>query len=174
EKTLLALKWCHGEMEFRYKKLADAGVRDITEYNKIKETEKIPFLVVLIDELADLMTHSPKQAEEYIIKLSQMARAVGIHLVLSTQRPSKVVLPPMLRANIFTTMAFQVVSKKDSEKLLYMAGAETLRGTGDMLFSPLDKVKPIRIQAPNIEEVEISATAQFITISVGRTMDRKI
>src|SRR3990167_1978824 len=163
EKAISALKWTNAEMEQRYKKLSEAGVRNIEEYNKIKGVEKLPYIVFIVDELADLMIFAPDDVEDLIIRLAQLSRAVGIHLLLSTQRPTKDILTGMMRVNIPTRIAFYCASAGDSKVLLDMSGAEKLRREGEVLFFSLDTEKPIRIQTPLITKDEIGAIVQYIT-----------
>ena len=132
-----ALRWLIDEMERRYQVMAEKGVRNIDKYNQkvVKEEgETLPYIVVVIDELADLMMVSSKDVEEYIARLAQMARASGIHLILATQRPSVDVLTGIIKANFPARISFQVTSKVDSRTILDMNGAESLLGAGDMLF----------------------------------------
>jgi S-DNA-T family DNA segregation ATPase FtsK/SpoIIIE len=176
-----ALRWAVEEMELRYKLLADKNVRNIESYNKLlarektqkgknreKEPEsdefsdgglkhcKLPYVVIIIDELADLMMVASREVEESITRLAQMARAGGIHLVLATQRPSVDVLTGIIKANIPTRISFQVSSKIDSRTILDGSGAEALLGAGDMLFLPPGTAKLQRIHGAFISDVEIT------------------
>ncbi|MCX7798322.1 MAG: DNA translocase FtsK [Melioribacter sp.] len=173
--ALLALKAVEYEMEKRYDKLAKAGVRNIVDYNKKvlnpktrpPDTEeikhhKLPYIVVVIDELADLMMTSGKEVEEPIARLAQLARAVGIHLILATQRPSVNVITGVIKANFSARIAYQVATKIDSRTILDMNGAEQLLGRGDMLFLPAGMPKPIRIQNAYITTEEIERVTNFI------------
>ena len=162
--AVAALKWIVGEMENRYRKFAATGTRDIFEYNqKFKEEgKKIHFIVVIIDELADLMATAPTQVEQVIIRLAQMSRAVGIHLVLATQRPSVNVITGIIKANLPARLAFEVISKVDSRTILDMNGAENLLGRGDMLFLAPGEAKPIRLQGAFISGEEINRVVTFI------------
>lgn len=163
--AVAALKWIVGEMENRYRKFAATGTRDIFEYNqKFKEEEgkKIHFIVVIIDELADLMATAPTQVEQVIIRLAQMSRAVGIHLVLATQRPSVNVITGIIKANLPARLAFEVISKVDSRTILDMNGAENLLGRGDMLFLAPGEAKPTRLQGAFIRGEEINRVVTFI------------
>jgi len=162
EKALKALRWTIGEMDYRYKKLASKGIKNIVQYNQLGGIEKMPYIVFIIDELADLMIFAPRKFEEHIIRLAQMSRAVGIHLVLSTQRPIREVFTPMMRANIPTRIAFNVSSKHDSKVILEMAGAEELKEPGDMLFLPHNIPKPIRVHTPFITEQEFMSVIKWI------------
>ena len=168
-----ALRWTVGEMERRYKLLAGTGARNIEGFNNKLAgpnpptdpeggaLEQLPYIVVLVDELADLMLTAPLEIEEPIARLAQMARAVGIHLVLATQRPSVDVLTGVIKANFPSRMAFQVMSKVDSRTILDMNGAETLLGHGDMLFLPAGTSEPYRVHAPWLSEPEASRVADY-------------
>ncbi|MDI6704089.1 MAG: DNA translocase FtsK [bacterium] len=158
-----ALIWLVQEMEKRYRVFADYGVRDIENYRKLKEKgEEFPYIVMIIDELADLMLSSPQDCENAIIRLAQMSRAVGIHLVLATQRPSVDIITGLIKANFPSRIAFQVSSRVDSRTILDMNGAEKLLGKGDMLFIPPDEAKPVRIQGSYISPKEIEEIVRFI------------
>ena len=162
--AVAALKWIVSEMENRYRMFAATGTRDIFEYNqKLKEERKeIPFIVVIIDELADLMAIASTQVEQVIIRLAQMSRAVGIHLVLATQRPSVNVITGVIKANLPARLAFEVISKVDSRTILDMNGAENLLGRGDMLYLPPGEAKPIRLQGAFVSREEIKRIVDFI------------
>ena len=162
--AVAALRWIVDEMENRYRKFAASSTRDIFEYNqKFKEEgEKIPFIVIIIDELADLMATAPNQVEQVIIRLAQMSRAVGIHLVLATQRPSVNVITGIIKANLPARLAFEVISKVDSRTILDMNGAESLLGRGDMLYLPPGEAKPIRLQGAFVSGEEINRVVNFI------------
>jgi len=162
EKIISALKWTVGEMEARYKIFAQHGVRNIDSYNELPGVEKKPYIVFVIDELADLMIFAPGEAEELITRIAQMSRATGIHLVLATQRPSVDVITGLMKANIPTRIAFNVSSMIDSRVIIDMPGAEKLLGRGDMLFLPPDKAKPVRIQGPYITEKEVLNLVRFL------------
>lgn len=152
-------------MENRYEKFARVTVRNIDGYNqamKSKGEKKEFYIVVIIDELADLMLILPKQIEDYIQRLSQMARAVGIHLVLATQRPSVDVITGVIKANLSARIAFQVLSKMDSRVILDVTGAEDLLGKGDMLFLPTGAPRPIRLQGSFISEKNVEEIVNFI------------
>ncbi|MBI2097256.1 MAG: DUF87 domain-containing protein [Candidatus Sungbacteria bacterium] len=167
-KTIQALRWAVREMERRYELLAAAGARDLLSYNvklssgKNREEEPLPYLVVIIDELADLMVAFPREVEGSIVRLAQMARAVGIHLILTTQRPSVEVITGLIKANITARIAFQTGSQIDSRTILDMAGAEKLLGNGDMLFLAGDTAKPRRIQGAFLSEPEIRKVVEFL------------
>jgi S-DNA-T family DNA segregation ATPase FtsK/SpoIIIE len=162
EKCISALKWAVAEMERRYKLFAEVGKRNIIEYNGAKPEENMPYIVIVIDELADLMVLAAKDVETLIVRLAQMARATGIHLVLATQRPSVNVITGLIKANIPARLAFSVTSQIDSRTILDSAGAEKLVGRGDMLFVSPDHSKPQRLQGVNIDEKEIHAVTKYL------------
>lgn len=162
EKIISALKWTVNEMQERYKLFAKAGARNIDGYNLVKGVEKKPYIIFVIDELADLMIFAPGESEELITRIAQMARATGIHLILATQRPSVDVITGLMKANIPTRIAFNVSSMIDSRVIIDMPGAEKLLGRGDMLFLPPDKAKPVRIQGPYITEEEVNNLVNFL------------
>lgn len=166
KKAAGALSWAVSEMTKRYQLFADNNVRNIQGYNdllnKNKITEKLPFIVIIIDELADLMMVCPNDIEEYIARLAQMARAAGMHLVIATQRPSVDVITGVIKANIPTRISFAVSSQIDSRTILDMAGAEKLLGRGDMLFYPVGESKPLRIQGAFISEEEVEKVVDAI------------
>jgi len=155
------LKWMTLEMEKRYKAFAEAGVRDIYRYREVA-SENMPFIVIIIDELADLMMVAPADVEDSICRLAQMARAAGIHLIVATQRPSVDVVTGIIKANIPSRIAFAVSSQMDSRTILDMGGAEKLLGKGDMLFLPVGANKPLRIQGAFVSDEEIERTVKFI------------
>lgn len=159
-----ALRWTVAEMERRYKTLATTGVRHIDSYNAQMAQnggERLPYIVVMVDELADLMLTLPAEIEEPIARLAQMARAVGIHLIVATQRPSVDVITGVIKANFPSRMAFQVASKVDSRTILDMNGADTLLGNGDMLYLPAGRPEPTRIHGAYISDSEADALAGF-------------
>lgn len=162
KKTTNVFRWAISEMEERYKKLEIAGNRDIKSYNADKKNEPLPYVVIIIDELADLMSSYGKVIEGSIVRIAQMARATGIHLVLATQRPSVEVITGLIKANITSRMALQVASQIDSRTILDTSGAEKLLGGGDMLFISSDFSKPKRVQGAFVSEDEIRAVADFI------------
>ncbi len=156
EKAATALRWAVAEMNRRYKVCAEAGHRNISDYNADKKTSnKMPRIVVVIDELADLMMQAQKEVEASICRIAQMARAVGIHLIIATQRPSVDVITGLIKANIPTRIAFTVTSSVDSRTILDMQGAEDLLGAGDMLYLSGTMAKPVRIQGIYISPKEI-------------------
>lgn len=161
DKTINALKWVVNEMDRRYRLLAGVGKKNIRMYNG-SVLVKLPYIVIIIDELADLMSVAAADVERIIIRLAQMARAVGIHLVLSTQRPSVDVITGLIKANITSRIAFAVASLMDSRTILDHSGAEKLLGRGDMLFSSAELSKPKRIQGAYITEEEIERVVEHI------------
>lgn len=180
-KVVNALRWAVSEMEKRYRLFQDVGSRDILSYrDKVEKGEKrkytdqetgeiieeplenLPYIVIIIDELADLMGSHGKEVEGAIVRLAQMARAVGIHLIVSTQRPSVEVITGLIKANITTRIAFQVASQIDSRTILDMAGAEKLIGNGDLLFLSAASPKPRRIQGAYVSESEVKRVVKFI------------
>ena len=161
DKTLPALKWALSEMNKRYRLFQEAGARDINDYNA-KAEEKIPYILIVVDELADIMVVAPAEVEKAITRLAQMARATGLHLILATQRPSIDVLTGLIKANIPCRIAFNVTSQIDSRVVLDMPGAEKLLGKGDMLYLPPDRSKPIRIQSPFVSNEEMNRLLEFL------------
>ncbi len=165
-KTVNALKWAIGEMEKRYEVLAQYKCRDIFSYNQKtkqkQQLEKFPYIVIVIDELADIMSAFGKEVEGAIIRLAQMSRAVGIHLIVSTQRPSVEVITGLIKANITSRIAFQVASQVDSRTILDVSGAEKLLGNGDMLFLSGETAYPKRIQGAFTSEKEVKNIIKFI------------
>jgi len=167
KKTILSLRWAVKEMERRYEVLSQKGVRDISSYHsnilsKDKEAETLPYLLIIVDELADIMATYPRELEASIVRLAQMSRAVGIHLVLSTQRPSVEVITGLIKANITSRIAFAVASQIDSRTILDASGADKLLGNGDMLFLAGDVGKPKRIQGAFVSEKEIKKITSWI------------
>lgn len=168
KRAVNALKWAVKEMEKRYELLSSQGVRDIAGFNdkilknKNAEEKPLPYIVIMIDELADLMAAHSREVEAMIIRIAQMARAIGIHLIVSTQRPSVEVITGLIKANITTRVAFQVASQVDSRTILDMSGAEKLLGSGDMLFLSGDASKPKRIQAAFITEKEVNRVSDYL------------
>ncbi|MDP3764231.1 MAG: DNA translocase FtsK [bacterium] len=166
KKAVSALKWATSEMERRYSLLSEKKVRDIGGFNSQVDAKKgddlMPYLVIIIDELADLMSTYGREIEATVVRLAQMARAVGIHLVLATQRPSVEVITGLIKANITTRIAFAVASQIDSRTIIDSAGAEKLLGMGDMLFVTSDSPKPKRIQGTFVSEKEVKKVVSFI------------
>ena len=169
KKAILALKWAIKEMERRYILLEQTAVRDIQSYHKNakKGGEPMPYIVVIIDELADIMSTYPRELEAAVVRLAQMSRAVGIHLVLSTQRPSVEVITGLIKANIPSRLALQVASQIDSRTILDLAGAEKLLGSGDMLYLSGEMSKPIRLQSAFISEEEVKKVVKFLAKSAA-------
>jgi S-DNA-T family DNA segregation ATPase FtsK/SpoIIIE len=176
KKAAGALNWAVVEMTERYKKFAANNVRDITGYNAISKEgmEKMPQIVVIIDELADLMMVSPGDVEDSICRLAQMARAAGIHLVVATQRPSVDVITGLIKANIPSRISFAVSSQVDSRTILDMGGAEKLLGKGDMLFYPVGESKPLRVQGAFVSEKEIEKLVNYIKEQVPPSYNDEI
>ncbi len=162
EKCISALKWATAEMERRYSVFAEQHKRNIAEYNTANKNETMPYIVVVIDELADLMSLAANDVESLIVRLAQKARATGIHLVLATQRPSVNVITGLIKANVPARIAFSTVSQVDSRTIIDQAGAEKLLGKGDMLFLAPDFVKSRRIQGVLIDEKEVKGVTDFL------------
>ncbi len=163
EKVLSALKWAVKEMDRRYELLSQKGARNLEIYNQqVEESKRRPYILIIIDELADIMLFSPTEVEDKVCRIAQMARATGIHLVLATQRPSVDVLTGLIKANVPTRLSFAVASNTDSRVILDTTGAEKLLGDGDMLYIPPDQAKPTRIQGPYITDEEISQVITFL------------
>ena len=160
-KTVNALKWTIGEMDRRFELLSKYGKRDIASFNQ-ETNEKMPYLVIIIDELADLMAVAAAEVEGAIIRLAQMARAVGIHLILATQRPSVNIITGLIKANITTRIAFAVASGTDSRTILDTSGAEKLLGRGDMLYICPDLGKPKRLQGAFVRDHEIHKVTEYL------------
>lgn len=161
-KTINVLRWTVGEMERRFRVLSQAGARDIGAYHKLNLDEPLPYIVLIIDELADLMASNGRDVEAAIVRLAQMSRAVGIHLIVATQRPSTEVITGLIKANITSRVAFQVASQIDSRTIIDGGGAEKLLGNGDMLFMSGDASKPRRIQGTYISDKDIKRVVEFI------------
>jgi len=176
KKAAGALNWAVMEMTERYKKFAMNNVRDIYGYNKSDKEglEKLPQIVVVIDELADLMMVSPGEVEDSICRLAQMARAAGIHLVVATQRPSVDVITGLIKANIPSRISFAVSSHVDSRTIIDMGGAEKLLGKGDALFYPVGEAKPVRVQGAFVSEKEIERLVGFIKDQIPVNYDNQI
>ncbi len=176
-----ALGWAVGEMEKRYKMFADRGVRDIDGYNRFVETlkdepevTKLPHVVIIIDELADLMMTAPSEVEDSINRIAAKARAAGMHLLIATQRPSVDVVTGVIKANIPTRIAFAVSSQVDSRTILDAGGAEKLLGKGDMLFSPIGSTKPKRLQGCFVSDSEVEKVVEFVKKSASAEYDDNI
>ena len=166
KKAAAALNWAVNEMNKRYKLFAEASVRNIESYNALFEKgiieEKLPYTVIIVDELADLMMACPNDVEDYICRLAQMARAAGMHLIIATQRPSVDVITGVIKANIPSRISFAVSSGIDSRTILDQVGAEKLLGRGDMLYYPIGENKPVRVQGAFISEEEVENVVEFI------------
>jgi S-DNA-T family DNA segregation ATPase FtsK/SpoIIIE len=172
KKVSAALNWVVGEMESRYTLLSKAGVRHIKGYHA--KGNKLPYIVVIIDELADLMQVSAKTIESAITRLAQLSRAVGIHLILATQRPSVDVITGVIKANFPARISFKVASKVDSRTVLDMNGAENLLGKGDLLFIKPGEAKPIRGQCSFVSDAEVHQVIEFIKNQQTPTYDDSI
>ena len=165
KKAAGALQWAVTEMMRRYKTMSDAGVRDLESYNSIVTAEggdKVPQLIVIIDELADLMMVAAKEVEDSICRIAQMGRASGVHLVIATQRPSADVITGLMKANIPSRIAFSVASAMESRIILDTQGAEKLVGKGDMLFAPIGSGKPLRVQGCFVTDAEVLAVTSYV------------
>lgn len=162
EKCISALKWAVAEMERRLKAFAEVGKRNIGEYNTLKKDEGMPYIVIVIDELADLMMMAARDVEALVVRLAQKARAAGIHLVIATQRPSVDVITGLIKANVPARIAFTVVSQIDSRTIIDQAGAEKLLGRGDLLFSIPEYTKPKRVQGALISDGETVKVCDFL------------
>ncbi len=162
EKCISALKWAVAEMERRYRTLAEHKKRNIVEYNNLKNEEGMPYIVIVIDELSDLMMMAARDVEALIVRIAQKARAIGIHLILATQRPSVDVITGLIKANVPARIAFTTASQVDSRTIIDQMGAEKLLGTGDMLFLTSDMPKPARMQAAFISDDETVKVTSFI------------
>ncbi len=162
DKTINALKWAVAEMERRYETLASQHKRNISEYNAANPDNHMPYIVIIIDELADLMVQAANEVEGAIVRLAQMARAVGIHLIVATQRPSVDVITGLIKANITTRIAFAVASQIDSRTIIDQAGAERLLGNGDMLWMGSESGQPRRVQGVFVSSKEVDAVTKFL------------
>lgn len=162
QQAVSALKWAMGEMDKRYVKFQDSGVKNIDSFNELAGFQSMPYIVILIDELADLMALASVEVEDSIARLAQMARATGIHLVLATQRPSVDVLTGLIKANIPCRISFNVSSMIDSKVIIDQPGAEKLLGRGDMLYVPPEQAKPTRIQGTFVSDQDVKRVVNFI------------
>ncbi len=162
DKVVSALRWVISEMDRRYKLFAQAGARNIDGYNEMSGFQALPYIVVVIDELADIMLYALAEVEDAITRIAQMSRATGIHMVLATQRPSVNIITGLIKANIPSRIAFAVASQIDSRVILDTQGAEKLLGKGDMLYLPPDQAKPMRIQGAFVADKEINALVAYI------------
>ncbi|MBU0569662.1 DNA translocase FtsK, partial [Patescibacteria group bacterium] len=161
-KVISALRWILSEMERRYKLFAQAGAKNIDGYNEMSGFQALPFIVLVIDELADVMLFSPVEVEDAVTRIAQMSRATGIHMVLSTQRPSVNVITGLIKANIPCRVAFAVASQVDSRVILDTQGAEKLLGRGDMLYLPPERAKPTRLQGAFVSDKDINSLVSFL------------
>jgi S-DNA-T family DNA segregation ATPase FtsK/SpoIIIE len=184
DKTVNLLRWAISEMERRFKLFEQAGSRDIDSYNeKAKKGfrgpdgtyhEKLPYIVIVVDELADLMMQAANEVEAAIVRLAQLARATGMHLVVATQRPSVDVITGLIKANITSRVAFSVASQVDSRTIIDQAGAEKLLGNGDMLFLGGEYTKPKRVQGAFVSEKEVKDVTEFLKNQGGAIYDNSI
>ena len=176
KKAAGALDWAVAEMARRYKVLAEKGAKNIESYNSHLEEgeERMPQIIIIVDELADLMMSSPREVEDAICRLAQLARAAGMHLVIATQRPSVDVITGLIKANIPTRIAFTVASGVDSKTILDTVGAEKLLGRGDMLYKPQDKNKPQRMQGAWVSEDEVDSVVQMVSSSGRAEFDEEM
>ncbi|MBI4034417.1 DUF87 domain-containing protein [Candidatus Saccharibacteria bacterium] len=174
EKCISALKWAVAEMERRLRTFGEVGKRNIAEYNAHKQDEKMPYIVIVIDELADLMMMAARDVEALVVRIAQKARAAGIHLVIATQRPSVDVITGLIKANVPGRIAFTVVQQVDSRTIIDQAGAEKLLGSGDMLYSIPELNKPIRVQAALITDAETNKVCDFLRAQRQPTYDEEV
>ncbi len=179
KKAAGSLQWAVTEMMRRYKAMSDAGVRDLESYNSIVESQeydgkKLPQIVVIIDELADLMLVAAKEVEESICRIAQMGRAAGIHLIIATQRPSADVITGLMKANIPSRIAFAVASAMESRIILDTQGAEKLVGRGDMLYAPIGNGKPLRVQGCFVSDEEVEAVASYVKENYNTSYDQEV
>jgi S-DNA-T family DNA segregation ATPase FtsK/SpoIIIE len=174
EKCISALKWAVNEMERRYSLLAEEKVRNIKSYNELKKDETMPYIVIVIDELADLMMIAARDVEALIVRLAQKARAIGIHLVLATQRPSVDVITGLIKANVPARIAFTVASQVDSRTILDQGGAEKLLGQGDMLLMTPTLQKPKRIQGAFVSDDEVVKVTDHLRMQRPPEYDAEI
>ena len=179
KKAAGSLQWAVTEMMRRYRSMSDAGVRDLESYNsmidsQVVEGTKLPQVVVIIDELADLMLVAAKEVEESICRIAQMGRAAGIHLIIATQRPSADVITGLMKANIPSRIAFAVASAMESRIILDNPGAEKLVGRGDMLFAPIGAGKPLRVQGCFVSDEEVEAVASYVKTNYNTDYDQTV
>ena len=177
QKSVNAFRWLISEMERRFEVLSEEKVRDIATYNEAMVRQKLPvmpYIVLIVDELADLMAARGRDIEAGVVRLAQMARAVGIHLILATQRPSVEVITGLIKANITSRITFQVASQVDSRTVLDLAGAEKLLGAGDMLFISAEITKPKRIQAAYASDKEVKKVTKFIKTENKKTDEQEV
>ncbi|EKD79887.1 MAG: hypothetical protein ACD_40C00271G0014 [uncultured bacterium] len=173
DRVISALQWATKEMDKRYKMFAEVGARNIEDYNGQSGFTALEYIVIVIDELASIMLMAPSKVEDLIVRLAQMARATGIHLVIATQRPSVNVITGLIKANIPTRIAFNVTSMIDSRVIIDSPGAEKLLGRGDMLYVPADRPLPTRIQGTYVTDKEIKALIDFLKASGEEPVEYK-
>jgi S-DNA-T family DNA segregation ATPase FtsK/SpoIIIE len=161
-------------MERRYKTFTEVGVKNIEGYNNLSGFQSMPYILIFIDELAEIMLFSPSEVEDNICRIAQMARAVGIHLILATQRPSVNVITGLIKANIPTRISFAVASVTDSRVVLDAPGAEKLLGRGDMLYMPPELAKPVRIQGCYVSDKEINGLIDFLKTQKSTEYDEEV
>ncbi len=178
KKAAGSLQWAVTEMMRRYKTMSDAGVRDLESYNSIamaeEDGQKLPSLIIIIDELADLMLVAAKEVEDSICRIAQMGRAAGIHLIIATQRPSADVITGLMKANIPSRIAFSVASAMESRIILDTQGAEKLVGKGDMLFAPIGCGKPLRVQGCFVADGEVEAVTSYVKNNYNANYDQQV
>jgi S-DNA-T family DNA segregation ATPase FtsK/SpoIIIE len=179
KKAAGSLQWAVTEMMRRYRAMSDAGVRDLESYNSMidggeVEGQRLPQVVVIIDELADLMLVAAKEVEESICRIAQMGRAAGIHLIIATQRPSADVITGLMKANIPSRIAFAVASAMESRIILDTQGAEKLVGKGDMLYAPIGAGKPMRVQGCFVSDPEVEAVTSFVKENFNTDYDQSV
>jgi S-DNA-T family DNA segregation ATPase FtsK/SpoIIIE len=177
DKVVGVLQWAQREMDRRYQLFAQGTVRNIQRFNEKMEAnglKRLPYIVLVIDELADLMIVAPEDVEDSICRLAQLARAAGIHLIIATQRPSVDVVTGLIKANFPARVAFAMTSQVDSRTILDTVGAEKLLGRGDMLYQPPDAPKPIRLQGAHVSDQEIERLVEFWKRSPLRTLTPSI
>jgi DNA segregation ATPase FtsK/SpoIIIE, S-DNA-T family len=174
EKVISSLKWAVAEMERRYKTFTEVGAKNIEAYNNLSGFQSMPYILIIIDELAEIMLFSPSEVEDNVCRIAQMARATGIHLILSTQRPSVNVITGLIKANIPARISFAVASVTDSRVILDSPGAEKLLGRGDMLYLPPDLAKPVRIQGCFVSDNEVTKLIEFLKAQKTTEYDEEI
>jgi S-DNA-T family DNA segregation ATPase FtsK/SpoIIIE len=178
KKAAGSLQWAVTEMMRRYKIMSDAGVRDLESYNSIALSEedgkKLPSVVIIIDELADLMLVAAKEVEDSICRIAQMGRAAGMHLIIATQRPSADVITGLMKANIPSRIAFAVASAMESRIILDTQGAEKLVGKGDMLYAPIGNGKPLRVQGCFVTDGEVEAVASYVKANYSAEYNQQV
>lgn len=170
DKIIRALEWATEEMDRRYKNFSEVGARNIESFNEASGFQALPYIVIIIDELADIIMAAPAKVEDSICRIAQMARATGIHLVIATQRPSVDVLTGLIKANIPARISFAVSSMMDSRVILDSPGAEKLLGRGDMLYIPPDQAKPARIQGAFVSDSEVKKLLEFLKKTGARAV----